>query len=58
MAVARDASVMPDHLDGGEHTSREGKNLPCEVVDYRFGWFDELVAHDDAGLVIDDAYAG
>ena len=27
VAVARDASVMPDHLDGGERASREEEKI-------------------------------
>ena len=31
-----------------------GESLLCEVVDDRFGWFDEGIVYDDAGLVVDD----
>ena len=48
VALARDAFVMPDHLDGGGVcASRGGGNAILDEVIYdRFGWFDELVAYD------------
>ena len=31
---------------------RRGNAIPCEVVYDGFGWFDELVAYDNARLVV------
>jgi hypothetical protein len=59
--MARDASVVPVHLDGRWCACIErtrGKTILCEVIYHGFGWFDKLVVHDNAGLVVDDADPG
>jgi hypothetical protein len=60
VAMERDASVMPDHLDSRwcvcvERTRR--KAILCGIY-HGFGWFDKFVVHDDARLVVDDADPG
>jgi hypothetical protein len=59
--MARNASVMPDHLDSRWCACVErtrGKAILCEVIYHVYGWFDKLVVYDDVRLAVDDADAG
>jgi hypothetical protein len=59
--MARDASVMPEHLNIRWCACVErgrGKAILCKAVYHGFGWFDKLVVYNDARLVVDDADPG